>query len=93
MSRHVVKELSDLTSAGVISEETAVNIKAYYQQKAQESPNRLILVFGIVGALLVGLGIILIIAHNWDELSKLAKLFFCTCTPSDRAVGMCVYVV
>lgn len=29
--------------------------------------------FGVVGALLVGLGIILIFAHNWDNLSKPIK--------------------
>jgi uncharacterized membrane protein len=30
-------------------------------------------VFGILGALLVGLGIILILAHNWDAMPKTAK--------------------
>ncbi len=33
-------------------------------------------VFGILGAILVGLGIILIIAHNWDDLSRNTKTFF-----------------
>jgi uncharacterized membrane protein len=45
-------------------------IKQFYQQQSGKSGNRLIVVFGILGAILVGLGIILIIAHNWDDLSK-----------------------
>ena len=32
------------------------------------------LVFGVIGALLVGLGIILILAHNWEQLTKLNRL-------------------
>ena len=76
MSRHVIKDLAELTAAGILSEGTAEKIRAYYHQKALQSPNPLVLVFGILGALLMGLGIILIIAHNWDELSKAVKLFF-----------------
>jgi len=30
-------------------------------------------IFGVLGALLVGLGIILILAHNWDDLSRSMK--------------------
>ncbi|KUO64569.1 MAG: hypothetical protein APF83_06870 [Lutibacter sp. BRH_c52] len=41
-----------------------------------DSTNRLFIIFGILGAILVGLGIIMIIAHNWDELSKTTKTFF-----------------
>jgi uncharacterized membrane protein len=33
-----------------------------------------VIVFGILGALLTGLGFILIIAHNWDVLGKAPKL-------------------
>ena len=76
MRKHIVKELTELISAGVISEETSEKIMQFYQKKAEQSPNRLVLVFGILGALLIGLGIILIIAHNWDQLSRSAKLFF-----------------
>lgn len=76
MSKHVVKDLSELVSAGIISADNAEKIRQYYQQKAEHAPGRLVLVFGILGALLVGLGIILIIAHNWDEFPRATKLFF-----------------
>ncbi len=60
--------------AGVISKETAQAIENYYQVKRSTSGNRLMVVFGIIGAILVGLGVILIIAHNWDHLSRSTKV-------------------
>jgi uncharacterized membrane protein len=63
-------DIQELIDAKVISAEIAESIRTYYHRKEQSTPNRLILVFGILGALLVGLGIILIIAHNWENLSK-----------------------
>ena len=76
MSKQVIKELPSLVNAKVITEEDAERIRGYYASRPSQSHNRLLVVFGILGALLVGLGIILIVAHNWDELSKGAKTFF-----------------
>ncbi|HEY9048923.1 MAG TPA: DUF2157 domain-containing protein [Ohtaekwangia sp.] len=76
MSKTILKELPELVEANVIPEETADRIRAYYAQKEDPTPNRLIIVFGILGALLVALGIILIVAHNWDDFSKPVRLFF-----------------
>ncbi|MFK7936419.1 MAG: DUF2157 domain-containing protein [Saprospiraceae bacterium] len=49
----------------------------YYPQRVtpqdERSTNLLTIVFSILGALLVGMGIILIIAHNWDNLSLTPK--------------------
>ena len=70
------KYLPELLNAGVITPETAEAISKYYQNKATSSTNRLFVIFGVLGAILIGLGIILIIAHNWDELPKTTKLFF-----------------
>src|SRR5258708_7163793 len=73
MSKTLLKDLPELIQAGIISEETADNIKRFYDKKAGTGTNRMMLVFAILGAVLTGLGIILIIAHNWDELTKPAK--------------------
>ncbi|MGD1960632.1 MAG: DUF2157 domain-containing protein [Fulvivirga sp.] len=59
-----------MVNANVISEEIAKDISIYYNQKKSEPNNRLFVLFGILGAALVGLGIILIIAHNWYDLAK-----------------------
>jgi uncharacterized membrane protein len=74
MSKQILKELSELTQAQVITEETAQKITAYYNNQPNNSSNRLFIVFGILGALLVGMGVVLIIAHNWDILPKNIKL-------------------
>jgi len=74
MSKQILKELSELIQAQVITEETAEKITTYYNSQPNQSSNRLFIVFGILGALLVGMGIVLIIAHNWDTLPKAAKL-------------------
>jgi uncharacterized membrane protein len=70
------KELPELVKADVISQEVADRISSYYNIKSEQGTNRLYLVFGVLGALLIGLGIILIIAHNWDELSRAVKTGF-----------------
>lgn len=67
------KELTELLSAGVIDKATAEKINNYYDSKLGTPQNKLVIVFGILGALLTGLGIILILAHNWDELSRTTK--------------------
>jgi uncharacterized membrane protein len=72
----MLKDIPELLKAGVITKETADSIQDYYQTKSGSSANRLFIVFGILGAILVGLGIILIIAHNWDELSRTTKTLF-----------------
>ncbi|KQC31063.1 DUF2157 domain-containing protein [Flagellimonas eckloniae] len=72
----ILKDLQDLIEADIITQETAEKIKNHYKDKGDSSINRLFVVFGILGAILVGLGIILIIAHNWDELSKTIKTIF-----------------
>lgn len=66
-------DIPELIKAGVISQETAIRIEAFYKNRRDSSPNKLLVVFGILGAILVGLGIILMIAHNWDEFSRTTK--------------------
>ncbi len=72
----ILKELPELIEAGVISTDAAERIRSYYAGKSSRGPNALVLVFGILGALLVGLGIVLIIAHNWDDLTRPTKIVY-----------------
>lgn len=74
MSKHVLNELDELLEANVITQEEADRIRNYYAQKPQPENNKLVIVFGILGSLLVGMGLILIIAHNWDTMPKALKL-------------------
>lgn len=69
----ILKDLEELQEANVISSETAQKIEAFYEGKKTSPQKRLYIVFGILGAILVGLGINLIIAHNWDDFSRATK--------------------
>lgn len=88
----IQKDIPELLKAGVITPETAEGIRQFYKRNAGSSSNRLFVVFGILGAILVGLGIILILAHNWDELSRSTKTIFAF-LPLVVAQAICVFVL
>ena len=73
MYKQLLKDIAELEAAHVITPETGEKIRTFYQQRNNSSPNRLGVILGVLGALLIGSGIILIIAHNWDNFSKLTK--------------------
>jgi len=89
---HILKELPELVNAGIVSTDTAKAINEYYASKNKGSSGKQLVIFGILGAILIGLGIILIIAHNWDELSKPLKLSFAF-LPLVTGQAACVYTL
>ena len=86
------KDIPELLEAGIISPETAERIKDFYRGKAGQFQNRLFIVFGILGAILVGLGIILIIAHNWDQFSRMVKTMI-SFLPLVVGQAFCIYTL
>jgi len=73
MNSKFEKNLNELVEAKVITPEILKNITDYYSSNTSKKTNWLFTVFGVLGALLSGLGIILIVAHNWDTLPKNIK--------------------
>ncbi|WP_425077364.1 DUF2157 domain-containing protein [Psychroserpens sp. S379A] len=73
MNSQFVKELQELVNNNVIDKAVAIKIEDYYSAKKSASPNKLFTIFGVLGSLLVGLGIILILAHNWDNFNRFTK--------------------
>lgn len=69
----VPKDLTELVQAGIIDQLTADKISNYYATKTTSPQSKMVIVFGILGSLLVSLGIILILAHNWDDLTRTTK--------------------
>jgi len=61
-----------LVAAGVISSESAGAIERHYGS-VESRTNFGVVILASVGAALVGAGIILLIAHNWDDLSRAAR--------------------
>jgi len=76
MKKELLKDLAALETESIISAQTASDIRNWYQKKEDKSPGRLGILLGILGAVLAGSGILLIIAHNWDELNKITKTIF-----------------
>lgn len=67
-------QLPDWVSQGLLSESSAAAIKQRYPLAQERSGIPLaFLFFGVLGALLIGAGIILLLAHNWQELGRPAR--------------------
>jgi hypothetical protein len=88
----ILKELQELVAANIISQETADNIERYYVSRTQPTTNRFAIVLSILGALLVGLGIVLVVAHNWDELGRTTKTIFAF-LPMVIGQALCLYTL
>jgi hypothetical protein len=68
--RWLLSELPELVARGLLSAETAHALKKHYSAAA-ETPRRLgFILSAILGSLLIGAGVILLVAHNWDFLSR-----------------------
>ncbi|HSP45474.1 MAG TPA: DUF2157 domain-containing protein [Chthoniobacterales bacterium] len=64
-------ELPELTARGVLSSEAAEALRQHYADEVPSEPRRIGFVLSaILGSLLIGAGIILLVAHNWDFLSR-----------------------
>src|SRR5204863_1156814 len=69
--RWLLDELPELVAGGVLSAEAAEALRQHYAGKDPAESRRLGFVFSaILGSLLVGAGVILLVAHNWDFLSR-----------------------
>ena len=70
-------ELPQLTSSGILPPSIAEVLRHHYDSQSQDdskSTLRLVpLVCALLGSALIGCGIILLIAHNWDDLSRTAR--------------------
>lgn len=64
------EELPGLVADEVIDIETAKRIMDHYGPLKKSGARLVILAFSILGALFIGGGVILLIAHNWNELGR-----------------------
>lgn len=72
--------LPDLVAQGLITAEQAQRIRTHYSGPGAPEPapddrrsQRLTAVLGTIGAALIGLGLVLLVAHNWDGLPRSAR--------------------
>jgi hypothetical protein len=69
-------ELPQLVAQGVLTAEAEARLRAHYGPVAPARPARLaVILFGVLGALLIGAGVILLLGHNWENLSRPVRAF------------------
>lgn len=69
--RWLLAELPELVANGLLSADVAEALRQHYAAESPTEPRRIGFVLSaILGSLLVGAGIILLVAHNWDFLSR-----------------------
>ena len=69
----LLQELPQLEREGVLDAATAARLRQHYAGRAA-SAGWTGIVFPLLGLLLIGLGIVLLVAHNWDQLSRPVRL-------------------
>lgn len=68
------EQLPELVEKGIIPTASVDLIRKHYGPTNKNLGGRTMLtMFGIIGVILVGLGIILILAHNWEQLSRMTR--------------------
>ncbi|MBS4025253.1 MAG: DUF2157 domain-containing protein [Clostridia bacterium] len=69
-------ELPELMKMGVLTPEAAAMLQSHYGNPEQKGGRSVGLIIGsILGAVLIGLGIILLLANNWPDLSRLVRTY------------------
>ena len=72
--RALYDDLPDLVRRGVLTDDAAERLRAHYGEVKEVSRTSIALViFSILGASLIGAGIILLIAHNWENMGHGAR--------------------
>lgn len=67
-------QLPELINKGVLTQESADKLRQHYGEiKSINKLSMMFIALGTIGAILVGLGIILLLAHNWDQFSRLTR--------------------
>ena len=68
------QELPVLEAKGILTQETTEKIRQYYGEvKSVSRAGLALIICATIGAFLIGLGIILLFAHNWEQFSRLTR--------------------
>ena len=70
----LLNQLPALVDQGILDESSAARLREHYQPHLDgKRTNPFFVVTGILGAVLIGIGIIALYAYNWDDLSRSAR--------------------
>src|SRR4051812_3038511 len=91
--RWLLAELPELVTNGVLSQETADALRQCYSSQPAGPPRRIgFILSAILGSVLIGAGIILLVAHNWDFLSRPVRCVIAF-TPLALSQALAVFVL
>jgi len=71
--KNIEKRLEEWRNQGFIPLELESRILEYEKGKKNAANNTVFILFGIIGSILIGLGISLMVAENWDHISRPIK--------------------
>ena len=67
----IVEEVDGLVASGVLTAESGEAVRRHYAaQLAREESGGRVVILSVLGAALIGAGVILLIAHNWENLGR-----------------------
>ena len=72
--RWILKEIICLLEEGIISPGTADRLRQYYEERLLNYKKILLYIFGTFGAILIGGGIVLVIAQYWQQMPRELKI-------------------
>lgn len=91
--RWLYEELPGLVGRGVISSDAAEALRRHYGDLGEGRWRQVILtICGVLGALLVGLGIIFVLAHNWSAIPRSVRTVLAL-APLVAAQGAAAWVI
>lgn len=86
-------QLAGLVEDGTLSTDAAARLRQRYGKlEVGSGSRRAILLFGLLGATLIGGGVILLLAHNWDELGRPIRAFL-SLLPLLAGQGLCLWTL
>ena len=86
------QELPRMQAEGVIDAAVAARLRAYCVARSAPPRRWIWTLFGALGALLVGFGVVLLLAHNWDGLSRGARMLIAF-APLALGQGACLWAL
>lgn len=91
MSRRQVRwlmgEVERWERDGVVTGEVALRLRKRYEGLESAGAQRAVTAFSVLGALLIGAGLLLLLAHNWSDLPRYARTA-CSLLPLLMAQGL-----
>ena len=91
--RWLYDELPRLVSSGIVPPDVADAIRKHYGELPIGSGRKLaVLICGILGATLIGSGVILLLAHNWEDLSRTTRTALAF-VPLASAIALAAFVL